>query len=272
MSDVKKTSIPLSSQVQSDNEPQCRPGLSRRHFIISGAATVTALSFSGLLSPPPAEAIAGGRILRGRRTEVERARTKAARRAARVAFRSPQRTADEATFGEEFSYTKVLSKNELGEATPQHYRLLKQAIRRGRISRFENTLFDKVGAKAFKNPLAAHALDLAGIDGSQVRLLRPPSIASAWNSAEMAELYWQALCRDVPFTDYWSDNTVSDAASDLSTFYSDFRGPRDGTLVTPATIFRGSSIGDLQGPYLSQFLLMDVVSGTLRFQQKQKKY
>ncbi len=36
---------------------------------------------------------------------------------------------------------------------------------------------------------------------------------------------------------------------------SDFRGPKTNGKVTPATLFRGITAGDLVGPYLSQFLL-----------------
>jgi len=262
------SAAPESSEpVGGDDAPR---GLSRRHFISTGLSGVAVLSFSGFASPPKAEAIAGGRILRGRRARIENQRIRSARRAARIRLRAPQRSGDENAFEQEFSYTKVLQKDQLGEASNQNYRTLKRALRRGRMPRFENTLFDKVGPKGFKNPLAAHAMDLEGIDGSQIRVPRPPSITSAWNSAEMAELYWQALCRDVHFSDYWSSSLISDAALDLSSSYSDFRGPRVGSDVTPDTIFRGFSAGELVGPYISQFLLLDVVSGTLSFEQKQR--
>jgi hypothetical protein len=84
----------------------------------------------------------------------------------------------------------------------------------------------------------------------------------------MGELYWMALCRDVAFRDYGTGantdaagNTAA-AATSLSTMpivaggeFTQFMGPKVGDTVTPATLFRGFTRGDLVGPYLSQFLL-----------------
>jgi hypothetical protein len=83
----------------------------------------------------------------------------------------------------------------------------------------------------------------------------------------MAELYWQALTRDVPFSEYGRDPLVAEAAADLSRF-SDFRGPREGGSVTPDTVFRGDTRGDLTGPYLSQFLWKDIPYGMTTIVQR----
>lgn len=85
----------------------------------------------------------------------------------------------------------------------------------------------------------------------------------------MAELYWIALCRDVPFTRFDDDPLVAEAVADLSTAYSDLRAPRQAGEVTPGTLFRGDTRGDLVGPCLSQFLLKDVPYGTLLVRQLQ---
>src|SRR5262249_58386750 len=50
------------------------------------------------------------------------------------------------------------------------------------------------------------------------------------------------------------------AADDLSRF-SDFRGPKSSSRVTPSTLFRGISQGALSGPYISQFLWQDTPFG-----------
>jgi hypothetical protein len=96
-----------------------------------------------------------------------------------------------------------------------------------------------------------------------------PRIDSAEAAAEMAELYWMALLRDVRFTDFAANADVAAAAASLSGF-SDFRGPKSGGLVTPGTLFRGFTPGDLAGPYVSQFLLKPVNFGTLRIGQRQR--
>jgi len=83
---------------------------------------------------------------------------------------------------------------------------------------------------------------------------------SARQAAEAGEVYWMALTRDIRFTDYNKDKTIKDAASDMSAF-SDFTGPKSSGVVTPDTLFRGLSTGDLIGPYISQFLYLDIPYG-----------
>lgn len=92
-----------------------------------------------------------------------------------------------------------------------------------------------------------------------------------------------ALLRDVHFSDYGRNSLAIDAAKDLSKF-SDFRGPKQNGVVTPATLFRGNTPGDLVGPYVSQFLLMGnadkdlglteksgfITYGTQKIDQRQK--
>jgi hypothetical protein len=89
-----------------------------------------------------------------------------------------------------------------------------------------------------------------------------------------------ALLRDVSFTDFGTGagtdaagpNSSADAADALTDDFTAFRGPRDPATdrVTPATLFRGFTRGDLLGPYVSRFLLKRIVFGTLRFNQRQR--
>jgi hypothetical protein len=69
-------------------------------------------------------------------------------------------------------------------------------------------------------------------------------------AAEMAELYWLALMRDVAFREY-AGHPLSTAA------IADLRAIGFGEL-TPATLFRGETAGDRCGPFVSQFLLRDI--------------
>jgi hypothetical protein len=97
----------------------------------------------------------------------------------------------------------------------------------------------------------------------------PPAFASAEQAAEIAELYWMALLRDVHFNEYSTDAGAAAAAAELSGL-SDFRGPKENGEVTPAVLFRGFTPGDLAGPYVSQFLLRDFSYGTLEVSQRQQ--
>jgi hypothetical protein len=87
-----------------------------------------------------------------------------------------------------------------------------------------------------------------------------PAFSSAWAAGEMVEDYWQALTRDVPFSQYGTDPTIAHAVADLNKL-SDYRGPKVNGQVTPDVIFRGPTPGDLMGPYLSQFMLKPVPMG-----------
>jgi membrane-associated phospholipid phosphatase len=78
-----------------------------------------------------------------------------------------------------------------------------------------------------------------------------------------------ALLRDVPFTDYATSRDAADACADLNAM-TDFRGPRDNGVVTPATLFREAAAGPLAGPYLSQFLLKPVPFGANHIDQKMR--
>ena len=70
----------------------------------------------------------------------------------------------------------------------------------------------------------------------------------------MVELYWQALARDVPFTDYSTSPVTQAAMADLNRS-SAFHGPTVGGQVTPATLFRGNVTGGLTGPFHLPVLL-----------------
>jgi len=241
----------------------------RRRFIRNiGIGTVTApLLIKSLASP--GKAYANWRRGNGdRATQAYQIRLRLAQRLLRRRVNNHRTNRDERDFAPSFSYTKVLfNKDAFGEVVPGNYQTMRQAIRQGRFARFENTV--PTGAKGLKNPLAAHAYDLKGFDSSQQRIPAPPSIRSPRVAAEMAELYWQALCRDIPFSEYGQNQLISEAANNLSFGYSDGDWPLASGGVSPSVIFRGSSAGELVGPYVSQFLYQDIVSGTLRHQQKQ---
>ena len=79
-----------------------------------------------------------------------------------------------------------------------------------------------------------------------------PAFASAWAAGEAIELGWMAHLRDVPFRQYDVHPLAAAALADLNAA-SDFRGPKQGGVVTPQTLFRDPLPGCLVGPYISQF-------------------
>jgi hypothetical protein len=163
------------------------------------------------------------------------------------------------------SFSKTLPHSALGEVDGAAYQAMLNAIASGAFADFE--LIPAGGALRLANPQAAYAFDLEGADSHHLGLAVPPAFASARAAAEMCELYWQAITRDVPFADYESHPLTQMAAGSLSAL-SQFDGPQIGGAVTPATLFRGQTPGDLTGPYISQFLWKDVPYGSTPIVQK----
>jgi len=163
------------------------------------------------------------------------------------------------------NYSKGLPHNSLGEVDPAAYDSYLAALRGGDPADFERLPMG-LGRK-LTNPLAGLAFDLQGPDSHHLGMPAAPTIAGGEGGSELAEVYWMALCRDVHFSDYATSPIVADASADLSRF-SEFSGPKSAGRVTPETIFRGSTPGDLVGPYLSQFLWQDIPMGALRIAQR----
>jgi hypothetical protein len=163
------------------------------------------------------------------------------------------------------NYTKGLPHDELGRVVPATYAELVGALENGDSARLEKLQLG--GGLKLVNPQAGLCFGLEGADYHHFELAAPPNFASAEQAGEMTELYWQALTRDVPFSRYESDPLTALAAGDL-TRLADFRGPKNEARVTPQTLFRGNTKGDLSGPYISQFLWQDVPYGANRIVQR----
>jgi hypothetical protein len=161
------------------------------------------------------------------------------------------------------NYSKGLPHDDVGEVEPDAYNALLRAITTQRAEDFERI---PVTERELVNPQSGLAFDLEGPDPQA--LLQPPAprIDSARNSAEMVELYWMALMRDVPFVNFESNQLAKQAAAELSEL-SDYQAPRQNGKVTPAVLFRGDERGAVRGPYLSQFLFRDIEYGTLLIPQ-----
>ena len=165
------------------------------------------------------------------------------------------------------SYTKGLPHDDRGEVEPAAYRAFLKALATGRHADFE--VVPLGGRAKFANPQAAYASAVEGLELQELALSVPPAFASAETASEMVELYWQALTRDVPFAEYATHPLTTAAAADLSRC-SDFGGPKVRDAVTPATLFRGPTAGDVTGPYLSQFLWLDVSHGSMTLTQRNR--
>ncbi len=162
------------------------------------------------------------------------------------------------------SYSKGLPHSDLGEVDFNAYNLYLHALNTANPADFEAIPLG--GTAKLSNPQAAYCYALEGADAAVLAAPPAPAFSSAQAAAEMVEDYWQALSRDVPFSQYGTDPTIARAVADLNKL-SDYRGPKVNGQVTPDVIFRGPTPGDLTGPYLSQFLLKPVPMGAASMPQ-----
>jgi hypothetical protein len=146
------------------------------------------------------------------------------------------------------------------------YQALLYALESGKPSKFEAVPLSGDAERYLANPQACYAYEMTGGDGHSCRIAAPPTFAGARMAAEMGEVYWQALTRDVPFRYYDSDPIVGAAVNDLNVF-SKTVGPKIEGKVTPDALFRGETKGDLIGPYISQFLWLPVQYGPAEIKQ-----
>jgi hypothetical protein len=272
MTRAKKNDEQTSSQTEPDQpmvSTEAATGHSRRRFLkaAAGAGTWTAAASVGGLGSVlvgPSEASASNS-----RSKASRSRAAAAFRirkeAAYIHFREKSPTqvsnGDEERYHDKrASFFKCLPQNELAEVDLDAYAKLLTALKRGRSSLFDDIPLSASSARKLANPQAAYAFDMTGVDSHATALPPAPTFASAEVAAEMGEVFWQSLARDVPYIDFESDPLIADAVDDLNQF-SWTVGPTEGGEITPNTLFRQGSPGDLSGPYISQFLLRDVPYG-----------
>ncbi len=170
------------------------------------------------------------------------------------------------------SYTKGILQDGIGLVNLAAYKSFRKAINSGKFEDFENVITG--GPRTMNGPLGGRAFALEGSDDvqfgnapspanqiNQIVVPPAPAVASAEYAAELVELYWASLLRDVPFADYSSDPVAAEAALELTRLPA-FTGPRDNLgRVTPDLLFRGTYPGDTVGPYLSQFYILPTYMG-----------
>ena len=144
-----------------------------------------------------------------------------------------------------------------GIASTSDYQTLINACESGRWADFENIPLG--GQAKLSNPLAAFSYALEGRDTHRTWTPPPPAFASDEQAGELVELYWQALTRDVPFSGYAVDRSIAAACEDLAKL---------GLSGTPGSLFRAEFPGCLTGPYISQFLWLDIPVGNLPIPQR----
>ena len=281
---TKKQSAKNNSEAREQTRPK---NVDRRNFLGKvGKAAFTAAAFGAALPllDPKAEVKAqkfgssGGQggsfqdLMRARASyeyrvkaatfNLENTQTRFARRA----------NGDEGRFRDQnyiANFTKGLPHQSNGEVVSSAYTQLLGAFSSQDPADFE--LIPLGGDRKLVNPQAALAFDLEGKDSFSMSIPPAPAFSSRELAAEIAENYWMALLRDVPFEEYSSNQIAQDAAADLNIYGSDFKGAKNGGgQVTPELLFRGLTPGDKAGPYLSQFFYLPCFFGANEISQRIK--
>ncbi len=173
---------------------------------------------------------------------------------------------DEARYADKSgTYTKGLLQAGIGVVDPVAYASFKQALSSGDPADFERIVLG--GPRTLNGPQGGLAFYLDCEDADQFAVPPAPALAGEAYAAELIELYWASLLRDVAFTRYESDAVAAQAAAELSGL-PEYAGPRDGGQVTPRVLFRGPFAGETDGPYVSQFLLQPTALGSLPIVQQ----
>lgn len=168
------------------------------------------------------------------------------------------------------SFTKCLPHDSFGRVDLNAYQSLITALSTGSPSDFANITMG--GTNLLTNPQSGLAFDLEGMDAHNLTVPVAPPLSGAQMAAEMVELYWASLLRDVPFDQYPSNPIAQLAALELNLMPA-YQGPKINGEVGPQLLFRGgvggtTFAGETVGPYISQFALIPTALGVQPISQQ----
>ena len=184
------------------------------------------------------------------------------------------------------NFHKTLPHNQYGEVDPAAYAQLKLAAVTG--GDYETIPRGAPEADKLNNPQAARAHDNLTGSATAYMIGPAPKVRSKCTAAEMTELQWMAILRDVPFIDFDTNAQVAEAVADTRTqFSAALAADEPGGLrlgmdlprteaneldIRNQTLFRCGLLGEDKGPIVSQFFLHDIAYGAQFIQQKVRPY
>lgn len=191
------------------------------------------------------------------------------------------------------NFHKTLNHNKYGEVDPDDFAKLVTAT----AHRTTGVPFEAVPPPGrthapLTNPTAGLVSDRL-VDRPEAYAMPPaPRVQSPATAAEMVELYWMALLRDLPFYDFAGDAGVAAAVADINSALgqAEVVGTGDdafgklrpgidlpgaiggGASFSTANLFRLGLPGEEIGPMLSQFFVRPVAFGTQTIDARQRPY
>ena len=265
-----KSLLPLNSEEEHYHPPQY-PDLSRREFVsgvgrVTGVAlTAGAVGTSSLMTLHSNDAEASPELeplfenSKGFIGGQKRQKISFKIRKLAALDEKKRRAIFHETNGDEDNYpsrignfSKTLPHDPVtGEVDPDAYNALLHALNTAKFEDFENIPAGGQGNLA--NPMGGFVYNMEGPDNAAIKINPPPALASPEFAAQLAELYWMACLRDVPFSEFGSHPIALAAQNDLSKFLG-YTGPSNLGVIGPQDMFRTSYHGVRTGPMISQFL------------------
>lgn len=263
-------------------ENPTQQAISRRNFV-KGAATVAAVAAAVPLQP-----LLGGKESRAEASVIpyttgDRARASFDFRvdtaeAERIDIGTLPDNGDGARFPDHSGlWHKAVLHDDLELVNEKAWREFIKALKSGRFEDFQNITMGNPGSTNFtgtlNGPMASYAFDLEGLDSHATNVPPSPSVTSAQEAAEAVEHYWGALIRDIPFIEYSRHPLVAKAVDDMNKLSFARSGNVEAPPfpVTPQNLFRGQTVkgdGNVQGPFISQFMLQPTFYGAQPLSQQ----
>jgi len=150
------------------------------------------------------------------------------------------------------------------------------------IPQFYNDTNPNEKIRKLEGVAGSQSFNMIGTDSSVVVPNKFYAIDSEANAFEMAEVYAMSLVRDIPFKLF--DDNLDEASlqqnekdlldllktkvTQLNNFTEKTSAPTKNGNITVGTLFRGPSLGETVGPYVSQFLLHPFKYGNISIEQK----
>lgn len=127
-------------------------------------------------------------------------------------------------------------------------------------------IFDSKIVKAkLVDPAAANYWEMYSTDNSAIsNTIVPPAFGSVHFDLNILELYAMSLARDIPFSEWQTSDVISKIYVEYKDFSEQFPN------YFGQGLFEGNLVGESIGPYISQFLYSDIISGCMTTSQKIK--